>query len=340
MNLSGNIYFSDSVKDLFPLIDGKKVFSIIDRNVAHLPFVRQLDGEKIIIDVSEERKSIESVCQIISDLLHHNADRECFLLGIGGGITTDILGFVASVYKRGVKFGLVPTTLLAQVDAAVGGKNGVNFDHHKNMIGTITEADFVFIAPEILATLPEKEIRCGLAEMLKTFILADGEAYSEALLFFKEMRAGEEFDRLMLKRLIRRAVEIKQEIVADDLYEKGQRRLLNLGHTFAHAIEHCSENWSHGEAVAAGIIIAAKIAVRLGLLQETTLQQLISDFAALGLPTTSPLSPEHLFDAIENDKKRIGDSIYFVLPTSIGGATVKLVTIDELKSLSLTNDLL
>lgn len=338
--MSSRIVISQNIEELFPLLCGERVFSIIDNNLQNFPFVQQLPGEKIFIEIDEERKSLDTISSITSALLSFEADRECFILGVGGGITTDLCGFVASIYKRGVRFGFLPTTLLAQVDAAIGGKNGVNFGGYKNMLGCISEPEFVYICPELLSTLSERDMLCGIAEMLKSFILTDEGSYSEAVSFFKGWKNGAQLDMVTLQRLIRRAVEIKTNIVATDLYEHGERRLLNLGHTFGHAIEkHCT-NYSHGEAVAIGIIIAAKLSVKGGLMQEKHLSTLLSDFTSLGLPTSSPLPIQTLFEAIENDKKRSGESIYFVFPTSIGSAKCKLVTIEELKSLSLKNDLL
>jgi 3-dehydroquinate synthase len=266
------------------------------------------------MQASEQDKTLSTVERLVTQLLELQADRDTFLIGVGGGITTDITGFVASIYKRGVKFGLVPTTLLAQVDAAIGGKNGVNFDRYKNMLGSFRQAEFVLIDTDFLQTLPLRELRCGAAEMLKTFLLADSHAYESAVEVFRAERPQ------VPQWLVRRAGKIKMDFVSQDPEDHGVRRLLNLGHTFGHAIEKCSTRYAHGEAVAIGIVMAARMACEKGLLQAEDAERIRQDFAACGLPVEPPVPEAELHKAILQDKKRSGETIRYVLPTAIGTA--------------------
>ena len=269
------------------------------------------------IRASEQEKTLATVERLIAQLLDLQADRDTMLIGVGGGIVTDITGFVAAIFKRGLRFGLVPTTLLAQVDAAIGGKNGVNFDRFKNMVGTFRQAEFVYVDTDFLRTLPQRELRCGAAEMLKTFLLADAKAYEEAVAVFR----GPHPERVP-QHLVRRAGEIKFSLVEQDPEDHGVRQLLNLGHTFGHAIEKCSSQYEHGEAVAIGIVMAARMACEKGLLAPEQADRIRDDIAACGLPVEPPVPQAQLQAAILQDKKRSGGTLKYVLPDSIGHATL------------------
>ena len=269
------------------------------------------------IRASEQEKTLATVERLVTELLALQADRDTMLIGVGGGIVTDITGFVAAIYKRGLKFGLVPTTLLAQVDAAIGGKNGVNFDRFKNMVGTFRQAEFVYIDTDFLRTLPARELRCGAAEMLKNFLLADAEAYEAAVKVF----SGPTPEQVPV-RLVRRAGEIKFSLVEQDPEDHGVRQLLNLGHTFGHAIEKCSTQYEHGEAVAIGIVMAARMACEKGLLTPEEAERIRRDIAACGLPVEPPVPEAELQAAILQDKKRTGGTLKYVLPETIGHATL------------------
>ena len=268
------------------------------------------------IEASEQEKTFATVERLFSQLLDLQSDRDTLLVGVGGGITTDITGFVASIYKRGLRFGLVPTTLLAQVDAAIGGKNGVNFDRFKNIAGCFRQAEFVYIDTDFLRTLPPRELRCGAAEILKTFLLADREAYEEAVAVFSRETPQ------VPGRLVRRAGEIKYALVEQDPEDHGVRQLLNLGHTFGHAIEKCSSQYKHGEAVAIGIVMAARMACRKGLMTARDADRIRRDIAACGLPVEPPVPEDELRTAILQDKKRSGGTLRYVLPQTIGKATL------------------
>lgn len=284
---------------------------IIDSNVKKL-YGHLFPYHQIEFDASEKNKILPSVSSITEQLMEAGADRDSFILVVGGGITTDTGAFAASVYFRGVRFGLVPTTLLAQVDAAIGGKNGVNSNGYKNIIGTINLPEFTILCSDFLKTLPEREFNSGLAEMLKTLIIGDRESYFHATEILYREKNPE-----AIAPFIEKAAAIKAAITGKDLYEHGERKLLNLGHTFAHAIEK-ETGTSHGEAVAIGITLAAKLSVKLEILdsQEATLIE--SNFISLGINVKCPVPVKSLIRNMKMDKKKSGNTITFILIEKIG----------------------
>lgn len=313
----------------------------------------------LLLDVSEENKSMSTVLEICKWLMDNDAGRNALLLAIGGGITTDMAGFAASIYKRGIQFAYVPTTFLSQVDAAIGGKTGVNFENYKNILGVIRQPEFTYICPEVLGTLPYRDFLSGAAELLKTFIIDNtGNNYEKAVEVLSEIR--ESIDRKQaialhlaeIEELAAAAARIKAGIVERDEFECGERRKLNLGHTFAHAIEsvsmsghNCAESCiSHGEAVAMGMIMAAKASERYynpapenslrsddiaGQNDTATSEEgeslssrLARDFSRCGLPTECPFPPESLSGAMKKDKKAENGIVHFVLIRAIGDVRI------------------
>ena len=268
---------------------------------------------------------METVLLITRSLLEAGASRKALVLAVGGGITTDLAGFAASIYKRGVRYANVPTTLLAQVDAAIGGKTGVNFDAYKNMLGVIVQPVFTYVCAEVLRTLPRRDFLSGAAELLKTFIIEnEDDHYARAIEWLSSDGAdGQE--------LILAAAAVKAGIVSRDPYEAGERRKLNLGHTFAHAIEHEArvreEDITHGEAVAMGMILAARLSDRLGVSAGLE-ARLTADFAAVGLPTACPYPLAALAGAMDKDKKAEGALVHFVLPERIGSVIIRDLPVD------------
>ena len=281
------------------------------------------------LQVSEETKTIQTVLELEEWLLATSADRDALLLAVGGGITTDMTGFAASIYKRGIRFAFIPTTLLAQVDAAIGGKTGVNFDSLKNMIGVIRQPEFTYICPDVLETLPARDFRSGAAEMLKTFIIEDNGNYEKAVKLLADIKAGASIaDRgAELRQLIFAAAAVKAGVVSRDQFENGERRKLNLGHTFAHAIEwkarEAGSDITHGEAVAIGMIQAAK------LTDAALAARLRSDFEKAGLLTELPFPLESLAAAMLKDKKAEGGKVHFVLIRTIGDVYIEDMTVAE-----------
>ena len=273
----------------------------------------------IALETSEELKTMDTVLALERRLLEAGLSRGAMLLAIGGGITTDLTGFAASMYKRGIRYANFPTTLLAQVDAAIGGKTGVNLDGYKNMLGAFRMPEYTFLCADVLRTLPPRAFRCGVAELLKTFLLADAAAYESAVRLLSGAKMPQNAPEL--QQLILRAAEIKAGIVERDPEEHGERAKLNLGHTFGHAIEHEAhkrgEDIQHGEAVAIGIILAAEMSDREGL-STGLAPRLKADFSAAGLPTECPYPLETLREAMTKDKKATVGRIRFILPKEIG----------------------
>ena len=349
------------------------VFAVVDGNVAErlAPVLKAVGIEWMPFVAREERKSLDGLQEIVGWLLEREADRGALLLGIGGGVTTDITAFTASVYKRGIRYALVPTTLLAQVDAAIGGKTGLNFHGYKNIIGTFGTPEAVCVDVELLGTLPAAEVRSGMAEVLKTLIIGDAELYHKAVRWYggvleRREAPGNEvgtedvkgpavqghWDAGMPGRIVRRCVEIKSAVVNADRAEKGERMKLNLGHTLGHAVESVCLNAgrvvTHGEAVAAGIMAAAEISRRRGVLAEDVARAVVRDFKSLGyrdIPeilascseaTEGELAAK-LSDFVLNDKKRKEDFINFVLIQDLGSVMVEGLSIEEIQEV--INDL-
>lgn len=314
-----------------------------------------LEGDILFLHAGEEEKDLSMVMEICRWLLDKGADRSALLLAVGGGITTDMAGFAASIYKRGIRFAYVPTTLLSQVDAAIGGKTGVNFDHYKNILGVIRQPEFTFVCPEVLETLPYRDFLSGAAEMVKSFIIDNASGnYERATALLSEIRRSADKSvvvkaaRKELSSLISAAAAIKAGIVERDEFEQGERRKLNLGHTFAHAIEWAARtdgsHISHGEAVAMGTILAARVSERhyaekndLSFVEsnrETSLsQKLANDFKQCGLLVECPYPLSVLYSAIWKDKKAENGKIHFVLMHSIGDVRIEALTVNEIMAL-------
>ena len=272
----------------------------------------------------EQYKTLESVTRIHTCLLERQLGRDATLVAVGGGVVGDVTGFAAATYMRGIDFVQVPTTLLAQVDASVGGKTGVNHPLGKNMVGAFWQPRAVLIDPAVLRSLPQRELRAGMAEVIKYGLLGDAEFFSwleEHIDALVARQPGE------LTRAIETSCRRKAEIVADDEREKGGARvLLNLGHTFAHAIETAQgyAQWLHGEAVACGMVLAADLSVRIGWLGEAEAARAADLIERAGLPVRLPedLSAVELRAHMGRDKKNLDGRIRLVLLRGIGEACV------------------
>ena len=315
-----------------------ELYIIYDENVAGvarevLKALKEMPGQAghdvktaLAIKTSEELKTLETVQGLCRQLLEAGASRNAYLLAIGGGITTDMTGFAAAIYKRGIRYANLPTTLLAQVDAAIGGKTGVNLDGYKNMLGAFRMPEYTFLCADVLKTLPPRELRAGLAELLKTFLIGDAEAYEQAVRCFADAQND-------ISGLITKAAQIKADIVAQDPEEHGIRAKLNLGHTFGHAIEHEAQRRGddihHGEAVAMGMILAARLSERIGLAQKGLEEQLKADFEALGLPTQCPYPLEKLSAAMAVDKKAAEGRVKWILIEAPGRVVIQEMTVKE-----------
>ncbi len=257
--------------------------------------------DTVLIGLGESVKTMQTVEMIYRRFIELGVDRSTFVLAVGGGIVTDVAGFAASTYMRGVKFGFVSTTLLGQVDASVGGKNGVNVDGYKNMAGTFTQPQFVICDPALLRTLPEREFRAGLAEVVKAAIIADADLFGRIeRTTFEALRT----DTDLLSDAVSAAIRVKSDIVERDERESGDRRKLNLGHTLAHAIEKASNRMNHGEAVAVGTALIAGAAVKLGALTQADCDRIVNVLTALGFDLTPPVEVKRLLKEVGKDKKK------------------------------------
>ncbi len=284
--------------------------------------------EVIEIKSGEKIKTLETVKEIYQRLTEIEADRSSFIVGIGGGVVCDIAGFVASTYMRGVRFGFVSTTLLSQVDASVGGKNGVNLGGYKNMVGVFNQPEFVICDLNLLKTLPGKDLLSGFAEIVKHAIIGDPELFS----YLEEnYERGLSLDTKVINRLVCDSIVIKSSIVNRDEKETGERRKLNFGHTFGHAIEKTT-GASHGEAISAGMVIASVLSNKRGSLSSEDTEKIEGLLEKLKLPTRLPFDLETVLDALRKDKKKNGDSINFVLLRAIGHAVVEKISIKELET--------
>ncbi|MCP4116111.1 MAG: 3-dehydroquinate synthase [Desulfobacteraceae bacterium] len=289
----------------------------------------------IEIGCGEEIKTLDTVQTIYQQLVELEVDRSWFIVGIGGGIVCDITGFVASTYLRGVRFGFVSSTLLAQVDASVGGKNGVNFSGYKNMVGVFNQPEFVICDLELLRSLPQGEVLCGLAEIIKHACIED-----TAMFEFLEAASGRALalDPDAIERLVHDSVVIKSTIVNRDEREQGERRKLNFGHTFGHAFEKILRV-PHGEAVAAGMVAASALSVKKGYLSPEDARRIETLLESVNLPTRFSVSGEKVVDAMRRDKKREGDVIHFVLLKGLGKAVVEAISLGELEAYMAEPDL-
>ncbi|MDX1521522.1 MAG: 3-dehydroquinate synthase [Anaerolineae bacterium] len=280
-----------------------------------LDSLRQAGFDPIRIDIpdGEQFKTLETVTGLYDAFIEARLDRRSPVLALGGGVLGDTVGFAAASFLRGVPFVQIPTTLLAMVDASVGGKTGVDLPQGKNLVGAFKQPELVAIDPAVLNTLPAAEFRSGLAEVVKHGIINDA-ALFEAL----------ENDTYEMRWLLERAITVKVEVVRDDPFERGRRAVLNLGHTFGHAFEQLSNfEMRHGEGVAIGLVCAARLATHLGYCRDDTPARIIALLQHLKLPTEPPPHPPGaVWAAMFTDKKRQGNQVRFILPRTIGDVDI------------------
>ena len=273
----------------------------------------------------EVHKDLSTWQELVQGLAENRLTRTDYVLALGGGVTGDMAGFAAAAYLRGIPFVQVPTTLLAMVDSSVGGKTGVNLSMGKNLVGAFYQPSLVLCDPEVLSTLPSEILLDGVAETVKTAVLFDSE-------MFDWFVSGEYVTHM--EEMITRCVQYKAAVVAADERDVGNRQLLNLGHTFGHALEKLSGyEWSHGYAVAVGMVYAARLSRALGLCGEDVPSLLVRALEACGLPVSAPYSPADMLAAALSDKKRDGDILRLVLPKTIGDCILYPATVSALPEL-------
>ena len=277
---------------------------------------------EVILPDGEAHKTLENASRVLDVLIANRFARDCAVLALGGGVVGDLAGFAAACYQRGVAFVQVPTTLLAQVDSSVGGKTAVNHPGGKNLIGAFHQPQLVVSDTATLATLPARELRAGLAEVIKYGLICDAPLFAWLEEHLEALLARQP---LALAHVIRRSCEIKAAIVGRDERETGERALLNLGHTFGHAAEAATgyREWLHGEAVGAGLVMAAMMSSECGLLEPRDAERVRRLVELAGLPSQIPsVSPERLLEHMRIDKKVLAGQLRLVLLRAIGAAFV------------------
>jgi len=333
INLPENPYSFYLGENIFDKLDkfisknypAHSIFVVADKTVYKLyklrvdSFLKSIKNKsnKFILTAREENKSFESLKKIHSSLIKNNFGRDTLLVAVGGGIIGDIAGFAAATFMRGIPFAQVPTTLLAMVDSSVGGKTGINFDHTKNIIGAFYQPGFIYADTAFLNTLPKKEFICGLGEIVKYAFLTDNNFFN---FLTRNFEKAINYDTNVLNRLIKNSVAYKGSVVAEDEKESGLRKMLNLGHTFAHALEvEQDHNIKHGEAVIFGLACALYTSKEIGILTPDKFEKyfnLMHKFQ--DLITISSFDKSKIYNIMLRDKKNLQGKVKFVLLSGIG----------------------
>jgi 3-dehydroquinate synthase len=290
-----------------------------------------INSELLSFPPGESSKNMEIVLQLCQQLIARGFDRKSLLLAIGGGVVGDVAGFAAAIYMRGIPYIQVPTTLLAQVDSAIGGKTGVDLPSGKNLLGVFKQPLLVVSDPDVLITLPVEARREGFAEIIKASLIASPELFS---LLEKEGTHLLESANEVLESIIAMAVEVKCRVVSQDEHESGLRRILNFGHTLGHALEAASHySLTHGQAVAAGMGVAIQFSQKWAGLGQDEADRALRLIRSIGLPTGLPgqVNSESLLSALEKDKKIQGNICHFVLISKIGQAVIHAIPVEDLK---------
>ena len=327
------IFIDNNLNELKKIIRNRKTVIISYKNVLKYHKLSFSGSEVIEINPGESSKTLKYAEKIYSKLAEYEIDRNGFLIGFGGGVVTDITGFIGSTYLRGIDFGFIPTTLLAMVDAAIGGKNGVNLGLYKNIIGTITQPKFVLCNCEYLNTLPDDEYKWGISEAVKTALIGDKRLFE--LLENNSVKILKK-DKKLINEIVLRAVKVKTDVVNYDERESGLRKILNFGHTFGHSIEK-SSNLPHGAAVSIGMAQAVYLSVKKGYLSLKNADRIIKTLSALDLPVEYKINKKKIQNIIQRYKKRRDDKISFILLKEIGKPIIEPIAIKEL--LRVINDL-
>ncbi len=324
---STDYYFEGNIKGLPELADPKQTVVVTDENIFSHHAKKLRGWNTIVLKAGEAYKTQATVDSVIARLIGMQANRKTTLVGMGGGVITDIAGYVASVYMRGIAFGFVPTSLLGIVDASIGGKNGVDVGLHKNMVGTIRQPSFILHDLSLLKTLPQSEWENGFAEIIKHACIKDAAMFKslEANTLKKYQR-----DKKLLNDLVKRNALIKIKTVQEDEFETGNRKLLNFGHTLGHALEN-QYSLSHGHAVAIGMAYAAVISEKLLSFSDTgRLKRVLEQYQ---LPAHFEFDRQKTFDLLQMDKKRAAGYINYVLLKKIGKGIVHPIPLQELQVL-------
>lgn len=320
-----DFYFGGSIDFLPGLAKGRRLIVLTDTNVFEAQKRKLKKLETIVINAGEINKTQATVDTVIGRLVELHADRSTLFVGIGGGVVTDIAGYVAAIYMRGISVGFLPTSILAMVDAAIGGKNGVDVGVYKNIVGTIRQPEFLLYDYSFLKTLPHEEWVNGFAEVIKHAAIKDGPMFG--LLKQTKLTTLKRNTELLHKLVMRNAL-IKIKIVQQDEFEKGDRKLLNFGHTLGHAIENMM-GLPHGHAISIGMVYAAHLSAQLTGFKKT--MELVELLEQYELPTHASFDKMQAVANLTMDKKRLKDSIHFVLLEKPGKAIIRPIEIKELE---------
>lgn len=322
-----DFYADSSFSQLKKIVDQANTVLITDENIFRLHGSKFKNWNCIVLRPGEEFKVQATADAVISQLIKMGADRKTMLIGVGGGVITDITGFTASVYMRGIKSGFVPTTLLAMVDASIGGKNGVDVGVYKNLVGTIRQPSFILHDLNFLDTLPPLEWENGFAEIIKHACIMDVTMFNkleqQTIGHFRETRKE-------LSNLIRRNTLLKTKVVRQDEFEKGERRLLNFGHTLGHALENQYE-LSHGQAISIGMTYACHISKQLAGFKETS--RVVTVLNKYGLPTYASFDMKRVFEVFQMDKKRERNDMNFIVLQKIGKGMIRSIPLKKLQKI-------
>jgi 3-dehydroquinate synthase len=322
-------FFNAEFSLLDVILESEDVILITDENVFAKHATKFIGRKTIVIKAGEKYKNQKTVDDIIDQLIGLHADRNSLVVGVGGGVVTDISGFAASIYMRGIKFGFVPASILGMVDASIGGKNGVDVGIYKNLVGTINHPQFLLYDYSFLKTLPEEEWISGFAEIIKHACIRD-----KIMFEFLETKSLSDFqsDDRLIGKLIEENVNIKYNVVSNDEHENGERKLLNFGHTIGHAIENIS-GLSHGKAISVGMALACIVSEKLNGFSKDETQRIISLLTKYKLPVSVQINKQKTWEILLHDKKRFGSEMNFIVLNKIGKAEIKKIPLNELEEI-------
>jgi 3-dehydroquinate synthase len=324
--ITGNtdIIFGNYSEKLKLISKNRQIIIICDSNINRL--FPEISKKYISINITafESEKTLQNVEFIYSQLLELKTDKSTLLVAIGGGIICDIAGYVAATFYRGLSVVLIPTTLLAMVDASIGGKNGVNFNNHKNIIGTISQPETIIIDTNFLKTLPHEEFKNGIAEIIKHSIISGGEFYN-SISKNNDLKSG-----IISETAIKSAIKIKLEKVSADVNEKNIRKVLNFGHTLGHIIE-LKQGISHGKAIAIGMLMATKISAYFNKCDNKLVDEIENLISFYELPVDTSVNIDKIIESLEFDKKKNNETLHFVFIENIGTVKQESISIENLK---------
>ena len=324
---SVDYYLANGISHLKEIVDPSSAIVVTDENVFNAHAKRFKNWKTIVLPSGEQYKTQATVDNLIAQLIEMGADRKSTLIGVGGGVITDITGYAASIYMRGIKFGFIPTTLLSMVDASIGGKNGIDVGVYKNLVGTIRQPSFILHDLIFLNSLPQSEWINGFAEIIKHACIKDAAMFREL-----ETNSLKKYQnrKVLVCKLIQRNAMLKTRVVQQDEFEKGDRKLLNFGHTLGHALENQYE-LAHGQAISIGMTYACGISKQMTGFKET--EKVVRVLEKYGLPTYAKFDKQKVYNVLKMDKKREQKEISYVLLEKIGKGVIETISLDQLEKI-------